>query len=118
MSKLQISSEESQKRLIDTNLYEIAELIDRIVGERIKALTTPAPSEPEVPLSIEEAADFVGLKKATLYGHTSARTIPFHRKGKRLYFYKSELSEWIKEADDSAGLERQADQYIKRNPLT
>lgn len=47
------------------------------------------------PLSVQEAAKFVNLAVPTIYGLVSRREIPFSKKGKRLYFLKEELAEWI-----------------------
>lgn len=49
----------------------------------------------EGPISIEEAVEFTGMAKNTIYNLTCSGDIPFHRRG-RLYFYKSELNKWIK----------------------
>ena len=51
----------------------------------------------EPPCNIEEATDFVGVALGTMYEYTSKRIIPHYKKGKRLFFFKSELSEWLKE---------------------
>jgi excisionase family DNA binding protein len=48
-------------------------------------------------LSVDQAARFVNLAKATIYELTSKRQIPFFKKGKRLYFSKQELYAWIME---------------------
>ena len=49
------------------------------------------------PMTIEEVAAFLNLKKPTIYRMVSERTIPFSKPGKRLYFYKDELEQWIRE---------------------
>jgi len=43
----------------------------------------------EEPLGYDEAAQFLGLKKSSLY--TLREKYPHHKVGKRVYFYKSEL---------------------------
>lgn len=50
----------------------------------------------EQPLNISEAADFLYIKKSTLYKHTCNRTIPFFKpNGKKIYFKKSDLINWM-----------------------
>ncbi|MCI4667827.1 MAG: helix-turn-helix domain-containing protein [Bacteroidia bacterium] len=44
---------------------------------------------------VKEAAEFLKMKVPTLYGLTSKREIPFFKKGKRIYFKKDELLEWV-----------------------
>jgi excisionase family DNA binding protein len=34
--------------------------------------------------------------KSTIYGYVQAGTIPFHKKGKKLFFLKSEIDTWLK----------------------
>ncbi|MFZ4680514.1 MAG: helix-turn-helix domain-containing protein [Flavobacterium sp.] len=48
-------------------------------------------------LSLEEASEFLQLAKQTLYGFTSQRTIPFIKRGKKLYFKKVDLEKWLNE---------------------
>jgi excisionase family DNA binding protein len=52
-------------------------------------------SDPDYFLSVKEAADFLKEAKATLYGRTSRREIPFYKRNKRLYFKKSDLIAWL-----------------------
>lgn len=48
-------------------------------------------------LTIEEASKFLHLTKATLYSKNSRNEIPgVCKRGKRLYFSKSRLIEWVK----------------------
>ena len=53
----------------------------------------------------------------TIYGWTSSGNIPYHKIGKRIYFVKSELDEWLsrdqhKSEDD---LCKEAEEYVKRH---
>jgi excisionase family DNA binding protein len=47
-------------------------------------------------MTISQAAQFLNLSVQTLYGKVCHREIPVSKKGKRLYFYKSELEDWVK----------------------
>jgi excisionase family DNA binding protein len=47
-------------------------------------------------LTIQEAAEFLHLSVATLYSHVSRSVIPVSKQGKRLYFSRQELTDWIK----------------------
>ncbi len=46
-------------------------------------------------LNIEEAAEFTGLAKQTLYSFTSQRTIPHFKRGKGVKFRRTELEIWM-----------------------
>lgn len=67
-------------------------------------------------LSISEAAEFLNLAKSTLYIKVCRMEIPVHKKGKRLYFDRAELHQWIKNSrrKTSDELHAEADQYLKR----
>lgn len=47
--------------------------------------------------NIDLAIEITGLAKPTIYGLVSERKIPHLKQGKRLYFSKLELIEWIKQ---------------------
>lgn len=67
-------------------------------------------------LGISEAAEFLSLAKSTLYGKVCRMEIPVHKKGKRLYFEKAELYQWIKNSKrkTSEELQAEADKFLKR----
>lgn len=54
-----------------------------------------APAEPDKRMNIREAAEFLNCAVPTIYGLVHRRLIPHEKKGKRLYFLKSELNEWL-----------------------
>jgi excisionase family DNA binding protein len=57
-------------------------------------------------LNVQQAASLVSLSVPTIYGLVSRSEIPAFKKGKRLYFSKQELTEWIK-----AGRRRTLEQF-------
>jgi len=52
-------------------------------------------AEQERFLSLDEAAEYLQLAKQTLYGFTSQRSVPFIKRGKKLYFKKQDLERWL-----------------------
>ena len=46
-------------------------------------------------LNLNQAAEYVSLSKSAIYKKTSERNIPHFKKGKKLYFKKSELDLWL-----------------------
>jgi len=47
-------------------------------------------------LDLKQAAEFLKLKPSYMYSHTHKNKIPHYKpNGKRIYFIKSELIEWI-----------------------
>ena len=80
------------------------------------SLTQP---EPEQLLTIQQAGEFLKLKVPTLYGLVQRAAIPVCKRGKRLYFSKRELIEWIKAGRKKslAETENEAVNYINKKGL-
>jgi excisionase family DNA binding protein len=60
-------------------------------------------------LTLTEACKYLNLAKQTLYGFTSKNEIPFIKRGKKLYFKKSDLEKWLME-----GKQLTKDEIIER----
>lgn len=54
--------------------------------------------ELSIPIGIEEASQLIGKAKPTIYALVRQRKIPSYKYGKKLYFFKDELLEWISKA--------------------
>lgn len=53
----------------------------------------------EDPITLKECAAFLKKSVSTIYNYVNDEDsgIPFHKKGKNFFFFKSELIKWIKE---------------------
>jgi excisionase family DNA binding protein len=60
-------------------------------------------------LNIEEASKLLNLSVSTIYSKVSRREIPVNKQGKRIYFYRHELMQWIKSGRVKTYLEIQND---------
>ncbi len=98
---------------------EIENLVERITNNLKKSYESQNRIQENEFLTIDEAAKLVKLSKPTLYGLVHKKSIPYSKKGKRLYFQKSELLDWIKsgKAETRSSLENKADQYLLNNRL-
>ncbi len=47
-------------------------------------------------LTIQQTAEFLTLSIPTIYSLVSKRQLPVNKRGKRLYFSKDELLEWVR----------------------
>ncbi|QCR24493.1 helix-turn-helix domain-containing protein [Pontibacter sp. SGAir0037] len=72
-------------------LHEKMNRIERLLVEQ------QPPPEKETLLNVSQAATFLHLSVATLYTKVSCRDIPYSKRGKRLYFRKSELEDWVRQ---------------------
>jgi excisionase family DNA binding protein len=48
-------------------------------------------------LNVEETANFLSLRIQTIYKKVNKNEIPYIKQGKRLYFSKSDLIDWLQE---------------------
>ena len=53
-------------------------------------------------ISIEEAADYLGIKPVTLRGWIrNEKNVPAHKIGKQWRFKRSELDQWVKSGESA-----------------
>jgi len=66
-------------------------------------------------LSVQEAAAFLKLAVPTIHTMVSRAEIPANKAGKKLYFLRDELTDWIKQGRKKTAkeLQREADNYLK-----
>jgi len=72
-------------------LFEKVERIEMLMAR----LEPKEPDENEI-LNIEEAAEFLKVSVGALYTKVSRQEIPYSKPGKRLYFNRIDLKEWIR----------------------
>lgn len=80
---------------IETKLEEIHQVICPCVEERwmsLKELREYLPSHPA---------------EQTIYGWTSHHNIPYHKRGKRIMFLKSEIDQWLHDGKIKSQIELQ-----------
>jgi excisionase family DNA binding protein len=84
--------------IIQLEAQELATLIKAAVREVLAETENPGQAgEPEKSrvLTFDEAREFLGIAKATLYRKTSAGEIPHSKKMGRVYFDRAELEKWL-----------------------
>jgi len=98
--------------LLDQRLDRIESLVMEMKNG---AVEKPAPDGYDI-IDIDEATQLLGIAKPTVYGKTSRGEIPHMKRGKRLYFSKKELLEWLKSGrrKTRADIEQEAKSYILR----
>ncbi|MCC8407673.1 helix-turn-helix domain-containing protein [Mucilaginibacter sp. UR6-1] len=82
------------------NFNELPEIIS-LLFEKVESIEQlviglkPSDTGDNDLLNVEEAAAFLKISEASLYIKVSRKEIPFSKPGKRLYFSRLELQEWI-----------------------
>ena len=54
-----------------------------------------SPSAEHIPMTIDEACDFLKMKKSTMYYHIERNNIPVTKRGKNYILFKDELVGWL-----------------------
>lgn len=100
---------ENPFEMILTRLDRIEKLIIEMSGER---------TDNDLVLDVKQAARYTHLSLSRIYKFTSQKEIPHYKKGKRLYFKKSELREWLTKTKiiTSTEIEKEAVNYLIRKP--
>ena len=72
--------------------------------------------QPEQLLSIDEVAELLHLAKSTIYSKVSKNELPYMKRGKRLYFSKTDLMEYLKKGRKKSKdeIEQEADNYLRK----
>ena|SRR6185436_11480091 len=106
--------------LIPISKYEFKQLLKESIAEVLREQEpTTSDNKSDKLLSIKEASEFLNLAKQTIYGFTSQNLIPFIKKGKKLYFNKTELTEWLKTGRNktTSESEKEAVDYIAKKSI-
>lgn len=91
---------------------EVSELKRLLIETQAQTPT----DEPEKFLNIEEAADFLRLAIPTVYSKVSRGELPVMKQGKRLYFSRAELLDYLKAGrkKTNAEIEQDAESYLSK----
>jgi len=81
------------------NPFEI--LLDRLdqVGQQLREIKEALDSQgikKEGFINVDQAAEYLNVKKSTLYTHTRNKTIMHYKVSGNLYFLRSDLDDYIK----------------------
>jgi len=101
---------------METTFETLPKVVDEIITrldniEMLLQKNTVRQEELPPFFSIAEAASFLSLSIPTIYGLVQRADIPVNKKGKRLYFSRAELTEWVKSGRKKTNAE------ILREPL-
>ena len=91
----------------------VSYLIEKVDNLELIIKNQPKDSEDEF-LTVEEASAFLTLSLPTVYSKVSKKELPYMKQGKRLYFLKSDLIEYIKDGrvKTVSEVEAEADQFL------
>ena len=70
--------------------------------------------DPHVILNVKQAAELLNLSIYSIYAKTSRKEIPFSKRGRHLYFFKTDLKKRMKKGKYKTNdeIEREVEQYL------
>lgn len=107
---------ENPFEIINNRLERIEKLLKNIYA--INDIKNNDEKVPEI-MNVKEVASYLSIKPSAVYQYASTRVIPHYKRGKRLYFQKNEINNWVFENKrlTNKDIEKMADEYLLKNPL-
>ena len=70
--------------------------------------------DPDELMTIKQASEFLDLTVQTLYNKVSKNEIPFMKRGKRLYFSKEQLIDYLKQGSNEmqSDIDREVNEFL------
>lgn len=98
--------------------HELEELVYNVISNSIANTGVFSKDESQTKdlFNIQEASEFLSLKKPTLYQKVSKREIPFLKRSKRLYFKREDLIEYLEKGrvKSVSEIQEEADNLFKK----
>lgn len=82
--------------ITNINKQEFVDIIEQTVKRIIGSAKPEIAVSKERPIGVPKAAQILLLSKPSIYRKAKNIEIPHFKKGNRLYFYESELEDWVK----------------------
>lgn len=89
---------------------EVSELKSLLIQKQEQAPT----ERTENPLNVQGAAEFLGLTEPTIYSKCSRNELPYIKRGKRLYFFRTDLMQYLKDGrvKSNAELDQEVESFL------
>lgn len=99
-------------------VYEIQQKLEGI--EQLLLQLNISQPETDIIFTVSEAADFLNLSTATIYGLVSKGELPVMKRSKRCYFSKLELIAYLKKGRRKTNqeIEAEAAEYVRKHPFS
>jgi excisionase family DNA binding protein len=87
--------------------------IRTVITEQVKPIDSTYKENKDL-LNISEAANYLNLAKASVYNLVCQSKIPCMKKGKKLYFSRQELMDWLREGKKKtiSEMQEEADNFL------
>ena len=100
---------------IEMKIADLKAFAQEVVSEYVKQMPNHSPKEEDI-TDFEGMLSITGYSSSTGYAKTSSGEIPHFKKGRKLFFRKSELLSWIESGKrkTTKDIDELAEQYLKR----
>ena len=100
--------------LISIPETSIKSMIEQAVSKAFSDHLPSSKSNTKTIFNFDEACAYIGISKSHGYKLTSQGLIPFSKKGRKNYFDKDKLNDWLLEnsSRDANALKKEAQSYI------
>ncbi len=100
---------------IEATVGDLKIFAHEIVRTYVKQMPNSSPEEKDI-TDFEGMLDITGYSSSTGYAKTASGVIPHFKKGRKLFFRKSELLKWIESGKrkTTQDIDELAEQYLKR----
>jgi excisionase family DNA binding protein len=103
---------------IESPLEIIFERLDRIEKAIHNLSVNGSLAHASDPMDVKDLSAYLKISVSTIYKFTSTRSIPYYKNGKRLFFKREEINDWIftTKINSSYEIEKEANEYIRKHP--
>ena len=107
-----------ENRIYVASKNDLEELIDKAVGKALISVGSNNVKKTFEIMNVEQVSDFLNLAIATIYDKTSKNLIPYKKRGKKLYFIRTEIEKWVLEGSmkTSDEIDNEAMDYVLNRP--
>ena len=83
-----------------------------------KEVLEHARSNSEDIMTVDQLAEYLTIAKQTIYGLCSAKDLPYFKRGKRVYFKRGEIDNWLKlgKRKSRDELQEEAAEFVRKHP--
>jgi len=103
------------------NPFEIIEQRLDAIEQLLKQIKYGIPSSElgKNVMNVRELSKYLGLSLSDIYKKTSSNVIPFYKRGKMIYFKRTEIDDWLTEFRQStrSEIEQEAADYLIKHKM-
>jgi len=95
------------------------ENIEKLLNELTKNVNnTKFKEDTDEIMTVEQLSTYLTIARQTIYGKCAAKEIPYFKTGKRVYFKKSEINDWLNSGrrHTTEELRQEAEDWVRKHP--